>query len=105
MANSHLPAETIQTPSDVQAAKAMEAAVWLKVGVRLIPFLFVLYLVNILDRINVGFAKLTMLEDLGLDDAQYGFLAGLFYIGYILFEVPSNPFLTARAPVSGLPAS
>jgi D-galactonate transporter len=72
---------------------AFEAAVWRKVILRILPFLFVLYLLNIVDRINVGFAKLTMLEDLGLNDKSFGFFAGLFYIGYILFEVPSNLIL------------
>jgi sugar phosphate permease len=70
-----------------------EAQVWRKVTLRLIPLLFFLYLLNILDRINVGFGKLQMLGDLGLDDQDYGFFAGLFYIGYILFEVPSNLIL------------
>src|SRR5262249_54071286 len=62
-------------------------------SLRLMPFLFVLYLLNILDRINVGFGKLTMLEDLGMEARHYGFFAGLFYISYILFEVPSNLIL------------
>jgi D-galactonate transporter len=77
----------------VDADPAFEAAVWRKVTLRLIPFLFVLYLLNILDRVNVGFAKLTMLHDLELDPKHYGFFAGLFYISYILFEVPSNLIL------------
>lgn len=93
MTDPALSADLARRPNGTEAAKAFESAVWLKVGIRLLPFLFVLYLVNILDRINVGFAKLTMLEDLHLDETQYGFLAGLFYIGYILFEVPSNLIL------------
>ncbi len=48
------------------------------------------FLVNYLDRINVSFAALTMSSDLGLSDAAYGFGAGIFFIGYFLFEVPSN---------------
>lgn len=80
-------------PSMPHADASFEAAIWRKVALRLIPLLFLLYLVNILDRINVGFAKLTMLPDLGLNDKQFGFFAGLFYIGYILFEVPSNLIL------------
>jgi D-galactonate transporter len=83
----------LETQKKEAAAKALEAAVWRKVTLRLIPLLFLLYLVNILDRVNVGFAKLTMLDDLGLTDKHYGFFAGLFYIGYILFEVPSNLIL------------
>ncbi len=64
-----------------------------KVTLRLIPFLFVLYIVNILDRANVGFAKLQMQPALDLSDGAFGLGMGIFYIGYILFEVPSNLIL------------
>jgi MFS transporter, ACS family, tartrate transporter len=64
-----------------------------KVTVRLVPFLELLYLVNYLDRVNVGFAALTMNADLGLSAAAYGLGAGLFFIGYFFFEVPSNIIL------------
>ena len=64
-----------------------------KVAVRLLPFLFLLYVVNILDRTNIGFASLQMLTDLHMTGEQYAFGAGLFYVGYILFEVPSNLIL------------
>jgi ACS family tartrate transporter-like MFS transporter len=57
---------------------------------RLLPLLVLLYLVNYLDRVNVGFAALTMNADLGLSSAAYGLGAGLFFIGYFFFEVPSN---------------
>jgi ACS family tartrate transporter-like MFS transporter len=57
---------------------------------RLIPFLFLLYLLNFLDRVNVGFAALEMNRDLGFGPAVYGFGAGVFFLGYCLFEVPSN---------------
>ena len=60
---------------------------------RLIPFMFLLYIVAYLDRINVGFAALQMNEDLGFSDAVYGFGAGIFFLGYVLFEVPSNLIL------------
>src|SRR5678815_4888711 len=63
------------------------------VSVRLLPFLFVLYVVSFLDRVNVGFAALEMNRDLGLSPAVYGFGAGIFFIGYSLFEVPSNLIL------------
>jgi ACS family tartrate transporter-like MFS transporter len=63
------------------------------VSQRLIPFLFVLYVVSFLDRVNVGFAALEMNRDLGLSPAVYGFGAGIFFIGYSLFEVPSNLIL------------
>ncbi|MFE2754328.1 MFS transporter [Actinosynnema sp. NPDC059335] len=61
--------------------------------VRLVPFLGLLYLLNYLDRVNVGFAALTMNADLGISAAAYGLGAGLFFIGYFLFEVPSNIIL------------
>jgi MFS family permease len=56
----------------------------------LVPLLALAYFVNYLDRTNVGFAALTMNRDLGLGAAQFGFAAGIFYVGYCLFEVPSN---------------
>jgi len=64
-----------------------------KVTVRLVPFLGLLYLINYLDRVNLGFAALTMNGDLGLSAAAYGLGAGLFFIGYFFFEVPSNIIL------------
>ena len=57
---------------------------------RLIPLLFGAYIVAYLDRVNVGFAKLGMAGDLGFSDTVYGLGAGIFFIGYFLFEVPSN---------------
>jgi ACS family tartrate transporter-like MFS transporter len=65
---------------------------------RLIPFLFVLYIVAYLDRINVGFAALQMQADLGFSDAVYGFGAGIFFLGYFVFEVPSNLILERVGP-------
>src|ERR1700721_755260 len=64
-----------------------------KVTRRLIPFLIVCYFVAYLDRVNIGFAKLQMNDVLGLSEAAFGFGAGLFFIGYFLFEGPSNIFL------------
>ena len=64
-----------------------------KVGRRLLPFVLLLYVVAWLDRVNIGFAALQMNKDLGLSDAVYGFGAGVFFIGYALFEVPSNLIL------------
>jgi MFS transporter, ACS family, tartrate transporter len=60
---------------------------------RLLPFLGLLYIVSFLDRVNVSFAKLTMSESIGLDDAAYAFGAGIFFLGYFLFEIPSNLIL------------
>jgi ACS family tartrate transporter-like MFS transporter len=61
-----------------------------RVSRHLIPFLFLLYVLNFLDRVNVGFAALSMNRDLGFGPAVYGFGAGVFFLGYCLFEVPSN---------------
>ncbi|MGC4111985.1 MAG: MFS transporter [Nocardioides sp.] len=57
---------------------------------RFVPFLLLLYFVNYLDRTNIGFAKLTMSSSLGLTETMFGLVSGLFFIGYLLFEVPSN---------------
>jgi ACS family tartrate transporter-like MFS transporter len=73
----------VTVPADGSAAVA-------RVSRRLIPFLFLLYILNFLDRVNVGFAALEMNRDLGFGPAVYGFGAGIFFIGYCLFEVPSN---------------
>src|SRR3978361_367173 len=64
-----------------------------KVMRRLIPFLILCYFVAYLDRVNVGFAKLHMNQALGFSEAAFGLGAGLFFIAYFLFEVPSNLFL------------
>ena len=64
-----------------------------KVTWRLIPFLFLLYIVCFLDRVNIGFAALQMNHDLGLSPAAYGFGAGIFFVGYVACEVPSNLIL------------
>jgi MFS family permease len=70
-----------------------ENATFHKVAYRLIPFLFLCYIVAFLDRVNVGFAKLQMAGDLHYSDAVYGMGAGIFFIGYFIFEVPSNVIL------------
>lgn len=64
-----------------------------KITVRLIPFLVFLFVLAWIDRVNVGFAKLQMLQDLQFSEAVYGLGAGIFFIGYFLFEVPSNLLL------------
>ncbi len=60
---------------------------------RLLPFLLLLYIISWLDRVNVGFAKLQMNEDLGLSDTMYGFGAGIFFLAYAACEIPSNLLL------------
>ena len=64
-----------------------------RVTMRLVPFLIVCYFVAYLDRVNVGFAKLTMSKDLGLSETAFGLGAGIFFIAYFIFEVPSNLLL------------
>ncbi len=72
---------------------AFEEATYRKVAWRLMPLLLACYVIAYLDRVNVGFAKLQMLEDLGFSEIVYGFGAGIFFIGYFFFEVPSNIIL------------
>lgn len=75
------------TAADI-GATAMKKAIW-----RLGPFLGLLYLVAYIDRNNAGFAKLEMTQALQITEAAFGFAAGIFFIGYLLFEVPSNLLL------------
>src|SRR3954471_1021964 len=85
-------------PHEIQKSLAKDAAskddfesqTYLKVTWRLLPFIGVCYFVAYLDRVNVGFAKLQMLPHLKLAEVAYGFGAGVFFVGYFLFEVPSN---------------
>jgi D-galactonate transporter len=74
------------------ASEATEA-VYRKVSWRIIPFLMLCYAVAFLDRINIGYAQLQMKQTLPFSDAIYGFGAGIFFVGYFLFEVPSNLLL------------
>ncbi len=78
---------------DTEHDARFDARTYAKVGRRLIPFLMLCYLGAYLDRVNVGFAKLQMLGDLRFSETVYGFGAGIFFIGYFLFEVPSNLIL------------
>jgi sugar phosphate permease len=70
-----------------------ETQLYRKVTLRLVPILFAAYVAAYLDRVNVGFAKLQMLHDLGFSETVYGLGAGIFFIGYFVFEVPSNIIL------------
>lgn len=67
-----------------------ESALYARVTWRLLPILFLCYVASYLDRVNVGFAKLQMLNDLNFSETVYGLGAGIFFIGYFIFEVPSN---------------
>jgi MFS family permease len=68
-------------------------AVFSKIDRRLIPLLLIAYMIAYLDRINVGWAQLQMKQTLPFDDAVYGLGAGMFFVGYFLFGVPSNLLL------------
>src|SRR5580692_7035527 len=71
-----------------------ETTVFLKVSLRLLPFLFLMYVINIIDRNNIGIARLQMVDELEmLDEKAYSFGASIFYLGYFVFEVPSNLIL------------
>src|SRR6201987_4715690 len=72
---------------------SFESTAYRKVDVRLLPFLFLCYILAYLDRVNVGFAKLQMLKELSMSDAAFAAGAGIFFIGYFYFEVPSNVLL------------
>jgi len=82
MAHSNTPASPVQFDP-----------LYRKVAWRVLPLLLLGYIIAYLDRVNVGFAKLAMLSDLGMSDAAYGLGAGIFFIGYFIFEVPSNLML------------
>ncbi len=68
----------------------VEEETYRKVTMRIVPFLFFCYLAAYLDRVNVGFAKLQMLKELNFSSTVYGLGAGIFFLGYVLFEIPSN---------------
>src|SRR6202165_3868439 len=76
-------------PPNVDAIESLYS----KVGRRIIPLLLIAYMVAFLDRINIGYAQLQMKQTLAFGDAVYGMGAGIFFLGYFLFEVPSNLLL------------
>ncbi len=86
---------SLQAVSSTNATplREFEDATYQKVTRRLIPFSVLCYVISYLDRINVGFAKLQMLSDLGFSETVFGLGAGIFFIGYFFFEVPSNIIL------------
>jgi len=79
--------------NNMSGIREAEVAAYRLVSWRVLPFLAICYLFAYLDRINIGFAKLQMQSDLALSDAAYGLGAGIFFFGYVLFEVPSNLLL------------
>jgi MFS transporter, ACS family, tartrate transporter len=76
-------------PGGAVDKEALDRKVWW----RIIPFVMILFVISILDRVNVGYAALTMNADLGIDPAFFGFISGIFFVSYVIFEVPSNQFL------------
>jgi MFS family permease len=79
--------------SDATPSAAGDDSIYEKVTRRIVPLLFMCYVVAYLDRVNVGFAKIQMLADLKFSETVYGLGAGIFFLGYFLFEVPSNILL------------
>ncbi|NHV25328.1 MFS transporter [Burkholderia sp. D-99] len=91
-----LPAEATLAHASASAAVSAatdDALLFRKIAWRIVPFLFLCYVVSFLDRINIGFAQLQMKHDLGFSDAMYGLGAAVFYVGYVFCEVPSNLLL------------
>ena len=74
-------------------SESVEQTTIRRVTARLVPFIFVCYVIAYIDRVNIGFASAELQRDLGLSDAAFGLGAGLFFLGYCLFEVPSNLIL------------
>src|SRR5215472_9793121 len=88
-------------PMGTQAAVArdsLETRTIRKLQKRILPYIFLLYIVAFLDRINISFAALTMNKELAITSQQFGLLSGLFFLGYFLFEIPSNVLLHKIGP-------
>lgn len=95
----------VRTAPTESSAKGFEDDTYRAVKRRLLPFLMVCYILAYLDRVNIGFAKLQMLGDLAFSERVYGLGAGLFFVGYILFGIPSNALLHrigARRWIAGI---
>jgi Sugar phosphate permease len=73
---------------------ALDKRIWW----RIIPFVVLMYFICILDRVNIGYAALTMNPDLGIDPAVFGFISGIFFVSYVILEVPSNQLLVRAGP-------
>lgn len=86
------------SPAPDQGTESTRNALYRRITLRLIPFIFICYLFNYLDRVNVGFAKLQMLDALKFSETVYGLGAGIFFIGYVLCGLPSNLALNRFGP-------
>ena len=84
---------SLPSPDAIDAKKVYARIAW-----RLIPYIFLLYILAYLDRVNVGFAALQMQHDLRLSNTVYGTGAGIFFLGSILFDLPSNLMLAKVGP-------
>lgn len=93
MPEMHTSLETTVPPTHPAPNSPLGKAVLSRVTRRLLPFLLVCYAIAFIDRTNISIASLTMNEDIGLSDAAFGLGAGIFFIGYTVFEVPSNMIL------------
>jgi sugar phosphate permease len=85
--------KTAASISPAPAEHSVHDALYRRVTWQLLPFLFLCYLLAFIDRINIGYAHLQMAGDLGIGDAAYGLGAGAFFVGYIVFQTPSNMLL------------
>src|SRR6266404_5711370 len=81
------------TPAVVTARMAIDSGTIRKLRTRILPFIFLLFIVALLDRVNIGFAALTMNNELAITSQQYGLIFGIFFFGYFFFEIPSNLLL------------
>src|ERR1700731_1681579 len=86
---------TLDTPAlrNPQSPAAIGTNTIQKLRLRILPYLFFLYVISYLDRIKIGFAALTMNKELVITSQQFGLLVGIFFFGYFLFEIPSNLML------------
>jgi ACS family tartrate transporter-like MFS transporter len=85
--------EMVVNSGQAIAPSSLEKRTIRKVKIRILPFIILLYIVSFLDRINIGFAALTMNRELAITSHQFGLLAGIFFFGYAFFEIPSNLLL------------
>ena len=79
--------------SSIIASSLMETTTILKLRLRILPFVFLLFVVALLDRVNIGFAALTMNRELAITSQQFGLVFGIFFFGYFFFEITSNLLL------------
>ena len=90
MTGAAIPGANAQDQGAADGVTALEQRAFRKIAVRLLPILTIAYVLNFLDRNNIGFAALTMNKEIGLTATQFGYGAGIFFLGYCFFEIPSN---------------